>query len=73
MKCTGVKCSAPIINPNPIADFGLQLAGAIPPLSIPKPSPIEIDAMMQPPVAIPRYPLDNFVFKQKNPYRNLRG
>jgi hypothetical protein len=72
LKCSGAKCAAPI-NPNPIMDFGMQIANAIPNLPFPSPIPSEMDVLMRPQMAIPRYPLNNFVFKQNNQFRNLRG
>ena len=63
--------------PMPMPDFGLQLPGSIPmglpPVAFPGPTPTAIDAMMQQPMAMPRPPFDNFVFKQKNRFGNLRG
>jgi hypothetical protein len=88
MKCNGAKCITPIMGQNPIADFAMQsmqLPGAMPmPMGVPSmpmnmplpgPSPMEINALMQPPLALPRQPIafDNFQFRQKNRFGNLRG
>ena len=80
MKCSGAKCVTPIMGPNPMPDFGMQMPGmpmgGVPPMpmAFPGPTPTAIEAMMQPPMAIPRPPFDNFVFKQKNRFgNNLRG
>jgi hypothetical protein len=84
MKCNGVKCNTPIMyanaipSPSFLPDFGLQLPSSIPmgmpTVAMPRPTPTEIEAMMQQPLALPRPPFDNFVFKQKERYdRNLRG
>lgn len=77
MKCSGIKCVTPVLNPSVIPDYSLQIPSAIPvgipPIPLPQPTPTELDALMQPPLAIPRPPFDNFIFKQNNRYRNLRG
>lgn len=79
MKCAGAKCITPIASPSPLPDFGIQVPSSIPigpgfnPIPMPQPTPTEIEAMMQPPLQIPRPPFDNFVFKQRDRYRNLRG
>ena len=69
-----------------MADFAMQsmqLPGAMPmpmgvpsmQMALPGPSPMELNALMQPPLALPRPPIsfDNFQFKQKNRFGNLRG
>ena len=65
--------------PMQMPDFGLQSPGqipmGIPPIAYPGPTPTAIEAMMQPPspLAIPGTNFNNFVFKQKNRFGNLRG
>ena len=79
MKCSGIKCVTPVLNPSAIPEFSLGVPSPLPmglppvPLPVPHPTGTELDALMQPPLTIPRPPFDNFIFKQNNRFRNLRG
>ena len=71
MKCSGIKCITPITT-NPVPDFYMQMPVQMQ-MQMPQPSSWQLDALLAPPVQLPRPPFDNFIFKQSNKLKNIRG